>query len=64
MPQKPDNYRFRITAPHFIAAEGELRNWRVRGDGTHSDIKFMHNWSWKEVVEYCEHKGWKLEKVK
>jgi len=47
---------------HFTAG-GEVRNWHVMGSRTDSDIKFMHGWSWKEVVAYCRHKGWKLEKV-
>ena len=59
---KGRNQLFRITAPHFMA-RGELKNFRVMGSRTDSYLKFMHNWSWKEVVAYCRHKNWQLQKV-
>jgi hypothetical protein len=51
---------FRIVAPHFVAG-GEARAGKcVRAAPI---IKYMVGWSGKQVKDYCEKKGWTVEKI-
>jgi len=51
---------FRVTAPHFIAG-GEIRNDVVIRVAP--ILNYMRGWMSKQVQDYCDIKGWTVEKV-
>jgi hypothetical protein len=46
----------RITAPHFCAGIGEGMCAPI--------IKYMRGWTVRQIREYCQRKGWKVEVLK
>ena len=46
----------RITAPHFVVGiEPGKRSGPI--------VRYMLKWTEKRIIDYCNHKGWKVEKL-
>ncbi len=45
----------RIVAPHFVAGI-------VRGGAVAPIISYMKGWTFRQIMDYCTRKGWKVEK--
>jgi hypothetical protein len=46
----------RIVAPHFVAGI-------VRGGLCAPIIRYMRGWTYRQIAEYCQRKGWQVEKL-
>jgi hypothetical protein len=48
----------RITAPHFVAG------YDMDAGNIAPIIKYMKNWDYNKILNYCKSKGWYLEYLK
>ncbi len=51
---------YRVKAPNFVAGLEASEGWVVK---TAPILKHLMGWSIESIVEYCQRKGWSLERL-